>query len=110
MTDFRSLTKKSERIAAIGSELAGNPKWAVRGLLRIYENQTEDEKHVQETKHNNGIGFTGADARLLTSFAEQVLAGRTMSPKQMGILFNRMPKYAKQLEKVAAPPAGGEGA
>lgn len=34
-----------------------------RGLLVIYNNQTEDEKSDAATKENNGTGFTGVDAK-----------------------------------------------
>ena len=101
---FNDIPTKSGRIAYIREALGTDPKWAVRGLLRIYQNQTEDEKRVEETNHENGIGFTGADANILTSFAKQVGYGRTMSPKQMALLFKKMPKYAKQLESVSYKP------
>lgn len=101
MTAFSELTTKKARIAHIKNMLATNERWAIRGLLRIFENQTEDEKSAEHTRYHNKIGFSGADAEILTSFAKQVLKGRKMSPKQMAIIFKKIPKYAKQLEGVS---------
>lgn len=98
---YSELATKAARISFLKEKLATNPKWAVRGLLRIYENQTNDEQRSGLTKYHNGIGFTGADSELLSSFAEQILAGRTMSPRQMYLIHRKMPKYARQLETVS---------
>ena len=47
----------------IKSQLATNPTWAVKALVKIYERQTIDEQNSQTTKENNGIGFNGLDAK-----------------------------------------------
>lgn len=90
------------RVTALRTLLAVNSSWAIRGLIAIYNLQTEDEKLAETTSHDNGVGFTGVDSEILSSFAKQVLAKRfAASPKQMKILHKKMPKYAKQLDKVA---------
>ena len=66
----------------IKNQLATNPTWAVKALVKIYERQTIDEQNSQTTKENNGIGFNGLDANILSSFAEQVNKGRNLSVKQ----------------------------
>jgi hypothetical protein len=101
MTKFADCTTKTARIAHIRKMLSVNPQWALRGLLRIYERQTADEQASQTTRIHNAVGFTGADATILSSLAEQVNNGRRLSEKQMAILFKRIPKYAKQLESIA---------
>jgi hypothetical protein len=101
MTDFYELDTKKARIAHIREQLGTSAAWALRGLVRIYANQTADEQAVGTTKHHNDIGFTGADAEILTSFAQQYERRGSLSPKQMGLLFKKMPKYAKQLESVS---------
>lgn len=101
MSDFDTKKTKKDRTAAIRARLGSNYGWAARGCLRIFENQTADEQASQTTKNHNNIGFTGADAYILSSFAKQLIAGRVLSEKQRKILFARMPKYAKQLEGVA---------
>jgi len=81
----------------IKNQLATNPTWAVKALVKIYERQTIDEQSSQSTKENNGIGFNGLDANILSSFAEQVNKGRNLSVKQMTIVYKKMPRYWKQV-------------
>jgi len=81
----------------IKNQLATNPTWAVKALVKIYERQTIDEQNSQSTKENNGIGFKGLDANILSSFAEQVNKGRNLSVKQMTIVYKKMPRYWKQV-------------
>ena len=78
-------------------KLSTNPTWARRALIRIFENQTEYEQSAETVNEFNGIGFTKSDGQLLTSFANQLSDRGFLSPKQMNILFRRMPKYAGQL-------------
>ena len=101
MANFDNLKTKKDRTAMIREKLGSNASWAVRGLVRIFENQTTDEQQAEVTAVHNGIGFTGADAEFLSSLAKQVLKGRTLSEKQMVFLFKKMPKYASQLEGVS---------
>ena len=88
-------------VARIRGKVQTDRNWAVRGMLAIYKFQTEDEKHLRETVHNNKVGFNGVDAEILSSFCQQVESGRTMSEKQMTIIFRKMGKYASQLYRIA---------
>ncbi len=81
----------------IKNQLATNPTWAVKALVKIYERQTIDEQNSQATKENSGVGFNGLDANILSSFAEQVNKGRNLSVKQMTIVYKKMPRYWKQV-------------
>lgn len=81
----------------IKTQLATNPAWAIRGLVKIYTLQTADEQESDRTSHDNGVGFSGVDANILSSFAKQVNAGRNLSPKQMAIVYKKMPRYWKQI-------------
>ena len=85
----------------IKSLLERNTKAVSNGVLAIYRNQTRDEQCTQSTNHNNGIGFTGADAGILSSFAEQLLKGRNLSQKQFVIAQKKITKYAGQLARIA---------
>lgn len=98
---FNELKTKKDRTAHIREMLATDARWALKALVRIYDNQTADEKSSEDTKHDNGIGFTGSDAHLLTSYAKQYNARGSLSPKQMTYVFKKMPKYARQLERVS---------
>lgn len=81
----------------IQKNLSTNPAWAIKALVKVYTLQTEDEKAAGATHKLNGVGFSGLDSRILSSFAVQVNSGRNLSPKQMAILFRRMPRYWKQI-------------
>ena len=94
--ELANMTKKAA-LQMFKENLATDPRWATRGLLRIYTFQTSDEQDRESTTDANGVGFTGVDGEILTSFAKQVLAGRNLSQKQMDLLHKKMPKYAGQL-------------
>ena len=99
---FSDCKTKKARIDFIKNMLRTNRVWATKGLLRIYERQTASEQASQTTHDHNGVGFTGADAEILSSFAQQVLGNRFVgSEKQLRILHHKMPKYARQLEGLA---------
>lgn len=98
---YQECTTKKARIEVLREKLGSDYKWAVRGLVRIYEAQTADEQSAGTTKYHNGVGFTGADSFILSSFAKQVNQGRTLKGKQLPILFKKMPRYARQLDVVA---------
>ena len=99
---FASLTTKKARIEYTRTMLGTNDAWALRGLVRIFENQTEDEQAHATVSHNNGIGFTGIDGEFLTSLAKQYQKNGSLSAKQMVHVFKKMPKYAKQLVEAIA--------
>lgn len=101
MSAYHQIKFKKDRIAYLRTQLATNAQWATKGLLRIYEYQTADEQMQEATTLHNNVGFTGVDGTILSSFAKQILKGHTMSPKQMELIFKKMPKYANQLEQVA---------
>ena len=102
---FYELKTKKERVSFIREKLAISPQWAVRGMVKIFEYQTESEKISELTKEQNGVGFNGVDAEILSSFVKQVSKGRTLSPKQLSIVYKKMPKYAGQLESISEKSA-----
>jgi hypothetical protein len=88
---------KKDLIEHLRQRLANNDRWALRALVRIYQNQTADERCREATIEGNSIGFTGPDAEIMTSFARQYQRRERLSPKQMIILRRRMPAYARQI-------------
>jgi len=82
--------------------------WVARALVVIYEKQTADERVCQTTSHSNGVGFNGADARFLSSLAEQVKwwegtpfgkrqHATPLSERQLAIARKKIVKYSRQL-------------
>lgn len=96
---MKKITKKA-KIAFIRQQLENNPDWAKRALMRIYENQTEAEKVTGETVEYNGVGFTGVDANILTSFAEGLKKYGSLTVKQMVLLHKKIGKYANQIYNI----------
>ena len=84
-------------IEQLRQRLIGNDRWALRALLRIHQNQTADEQTSERTIDRNGIGFSGPDAEILTSFARQYQRRGWLSERQMTILDRRIPCYARQI-------------
>ena len=85
----------------IKEKLITDQRWLMRGITAIYEKQTWDEQQSEMTKEDNGVGFNGVDAYILSSFAKQLKQGRTLSSKQLLIARKKMPKYARQLLQIA---------
>lgn len=83
--------------------MMGDVCWIERAVIAIFNKQTENEKEVESTNIRNNVGFTGADAKILTSFAKQLLKNknRHLSDKQLAIAKRRIVKYAGQLAKIA---------
>jgi hypothetical protein len=97
---------QAARLAWFREQLATQAKWAIRAMELVYANQTKAEQTAEQTTEDNGVGFTGLDGKILASFAKQVLRWRDekehkypcpLSPKQMALVYKKMPKYAKQV-------------
>lgn len=79
-----------------------------RALVAIFKNQTEDEKAINATDVNNGIGFTGADARSGSLTAKSYLKKQKLEDWQLEKWlklqkdgYPRICKYHGQLNAVA---------
>ena len=90
---------KAELLNYLRRMITSNEVWATKALVRIYDNQTADEQRTESVNHENGIGFTGGDSRLLSRFAEWYKSHGWLSQKQMVWVFRKIGKYAAQLMK-----------
>jgi hypothetical protein len=95
--DYTISTMNKAIVTHVKQQLGSNPAWASKAIVKLYECQTADEQNSQITKEDNGVGFNGTDANILSSFAEQILKGRTLSAKQLAIAFKKLPKYSRQV-------------
>lgn len=84
----------------VKEKLLQSAKAIQTGIVQIYAYQTQYEKQAEATFEANGVGFNGSDAFILSSFAQQIEKGRTLSEKQLAIAKKKMPKYAGQLFKL----------
>src|SRR5579864_9447005 len=76
-----------------------------RVLLHLNERQTLDERKDKTTRWLNSVGFSTADAPVLTALAEKLLRQK-LSAKEERTLLQRLPKYHGQFTEVkfAEPP------
>jgi hypothetical protein len=93
--------KFAEAKRIVRDKLATDNQWLVRGMVALYNRQTEDEKAAEGTRYLNRRGFNSSDAIILTSFAKQWQRRAWLSDKQMAILRRKMAKYAGQLARIA---------
>ena len=94
-----SVMNKADTLKALQLKLSTDVRWAHRGLLAIFKNQTADEQCGANVKYDNAMGFRCVDAHILTSFAGQLQRRGGLSEKQNALLFKKMPRYARQLIK-----------
>ena len=112
---FEDLTTDKARVEFVRDKLVTNDRWILRGMHAIFQLQTEAEKETESTHELNGVGFSGVDGEILTSFSNQMIKrGFTQNINKPGITIRTffsekqekyvrkyMPKYAKQLVKIA---------
>ena len=78
-----------------------NDRAVERGIVRIYQRQTQDEQSSQATKHSNGVGFSGADASLGSYYAKWLLSGKHLTGNHLAKGRKMIRKYAGQLVDIA---------
>jgi len=97
MDEVAKFKTKKDSLLFLRDKLHTDSRFALFGLLKVFENQTTDEQAEGDTKWLNGVGFTGVDAEFLTSLAWQYKQRKSLSPKQLPFLFKKMPQYATQI-------------
>lgn len=85
----------------VRTKLSSDSRWAKHALLKIFEFQTAEEQEYETTSVHNGVGFTGIDGEILASFAKQLQTKGYLSPKQMDLLYKKMPKYWRQIISIS---------
>jgi hypothetical protein len=97
-TETTTRVWKKEEIVAL---LETNNGFLCRSVVKIWNRQTTDEKICKGTSHENGRGFNGTDANILSSYAEFFTTRGYLTEKQLVLARKKMMKYAKQLAIVA---------
>ena len=99
--------KKKWSREEIEEKVKSDDRWLYRAILAIFDKQTADEKIEEETKHHNGVGFTGVDAPFFSSLAKWLKRVKDQSgtmfltPKQKTAARKQIVKYCGQLTKIA---------
>jgi len=109
---------KAQVKAFVQTQLSNNEAWASKGIVAIFNRQTAGEQQAGTAEVDNGIGFTGLDAKFAGSLAQGILKYGRVTERQRPYLFKIMPKYwaqivsisdeAKLLAKVAASLDGAK--
>ena len=87
----------TETDAAVASAMFTMLLGMTKARARSFASQTAAEKQAEQTTDDNGVGFTGIDAEILSSFAKQYEARGWLTPKQMALLRKKMRKYWRQV-------------
>ena len=91
----KKITKRAQ-VRYIREMLSVDPSWAIKGLLAIFDNQTQYEQEKGTVNQYNRRGFTRPDAKPLGMIAKAYIAG-TITNTEVNVLLTAMPKYAWQL-------------
>jgi hypothetical protein len=94
------MMKQEEVITALQNKLAMDSTWAIRALVRIAREQTDDEKVQDQTREHNGVGFRCCDAFILTRLAKAFNQYGRLTPKQLALVMRKVPVYARQLVRL----------
>lgn len=78
-----------------------NDKVLYGALKKLYSCQTETEKACGDAIVQNGAGFNGADAPILTSFVGFLKKTGFLTYKQKALARKKLVKYTKQLTRLA---------
>lgn len=76
-------------------------KWLFRGILAIYNLQTESEKLERDTNTSNGVGFSGVHAKTMSYYAEYIKRRGELTGDYKIKARRIMVKYTGQLTKIA---------
>lgn len=81
--------------------LERNDAAVMRGIIAIYQRQTEDEKSTGDTSHRNGRGFNSVDAKYMTYLAKYCQANRKLTGDHLVKARAKIKKYRRQLVEIA---------
>lgn len=84
----------------IKDKLKNDTRWMERGVIVLYQHQTEEEKGCKQTIEYNNVGFNGIDSKYLTWVAEWLLkdSRNHLSGNHVKKVGTMLPKYWKQIQ------------
>jgi hypothetical protein len=88
-------------VGYIKHKLYSDQKWLERGVVAIYEQQTDSEKRVDISLEHNKMGFSGYDATIMSTYAKWIITGGHLTGHHYFKVRAKMMKYATQLAKLA---------
>ena len=91
------IKNKAWSLESIKELLKRNDRAVERAILLLYSFQTTYEQKCGHTGEKNGVGFNMFDAKILSSFAEQLNSGRILSSNQITLGRKLIMKYSEQI-------------
>ena len=80
--------------------LEKSDKAVVRGLMRLYEFQSDTEQEREDAIARNKMGFNKPDARVLTNIAKWYESNGFLTPNQIRLVRKKILKYSGQLARL----------
>lgn len=93
---------RTELVEVIRGKMSKDKAFLEWAIMEIDSRQTEDERESSETKHQNGRGWNGKDAKYGAYLAGYIRSGRRLTGDFVSKARDMMRKYAGQLLRVAA--------
>lgn len=97
MRPWESFTNQNQWKEYLQNLVKTNKRALYRAIVLISEYQTPEEKAFGATFEHNNVGFGAVDAEFLTNMSLKIRCGVELSPKELAICQNKMPKYWRQL-------------
>lgn len=97
MKPWESFTNQQQWKEYLQNLVRTNKKALYRSIILIADLQTPEEKAWGTTIDKNNMGFGAVDAQFLTSLALRLKCGGELTPRELSICRNKMPKYWRQL-------------
>lgn len=96
---------KEEVVNLWKDKIAEEPQWALKAAIRIYQQQTPQEKRADMQLDSNGVGFNMVDAPVISPIVKKWLQHKdpsVLTAQEIYQLRVRMRKYAGQLYDLIA--------
>ena len=81
--------------------IARNPRAVERAMVALLAKQTQDEQATEQTRHSNGVGFSGCNARRGTYYAKWVLSGKHLTGRHFDSATKIAKMHAGQFARIA---------
>ena len=109
MAKHKHIVTKESLIALVTHENKALATQAIgKALVVIFNNQTATEQNCNDTHEDNGVGFTGFDAKSGCISAKSFIKTKTLQPWVIDMWTRKTPKgnmriakYWKQIDKAA---------
>lgn len=96
-TSWRNFKNQKQWEKHIKHLIRSNYKAAIRALLIVYKNQTEEEKAESKSIDHNNIGFSNNDDYELSNLAVKAKSNQFITIDEIKLIQKKMPKYWRQL-------------